>query len=384
MNEFLTTLLAFIAGAWVFQAGRIFLGMSRLPRLEDFAPLPAEQCASVSILVAARDEAQKFPQALESLGAVDYPRLEVVAVDDRSTDATGAILDELAVRLPRIRPIHIRELPAGWLGKPHALQQAYEASGGDWLVFTDADVRFAPELLRRAMNLALAKNLDHLSLMPRTDMHTVGEKIACTSWMLGFASFVQPWKASDPRSRQYIGVGAFQLIRREVYEAIGTHRRLAMEVVDDMKLGKLVKLGGYRSGVALAEHWLGLHWQDGLVNIIRGLTKNTFAALGYKLEVVFLAGFAQFCFSILPFLALPFVSGAGFWFALAACAVPVLGQAAVCRHAQVSPLYGLTHPLGALIMEYILLRSTVVTLWHGGVTWRETFYPLEQLRKGVV
>ncbi len=384
MQTLLTVLLGIIALGWVIQLARVGRGMSRLPRLGDFAPLPDAECPSVSLLVAGRDEAEKLPRALESLAQLDYPKLEIVAVNDRSKDATGELIEAAARANQRLRGIHVRELPPGWLGKPHALQQAYEASSGEWLLFTDADVRFAPDVLRRAMAMALERGYDHLPLMIRTDIHGFWEAAAITCWMLNFLMFVEPWQATNPRSKKFIGIGAFQLIRRSVYQAIGTHRRLALEVVDDIKLGKMVKQGGFRGGIAAAEDRLGIRWHEGLGNIIRGLTKNSFAFLGYNLAFALAGTISQLAFSVLPFLALPLTSGFAQVFAGIAVVCATGGQAVIARHAKVSPLYGLTHPVGACIMTYSLLRSTAVTLWRGGVVWRDTFYPLAELRKGIV
>ena len=172
----------------------------------------------------------------------------MIAVDDRSEDGTGAILEAAARKHARLKPVRVDSLPSGWLGKPHALERAYERSNGEWLVFTDADVHFAPDLLRRSIALAERRGWDHLTLLGTLKMFSFGEKIAMTFFAMAFAIGTRPWAASNPKSRAYNGVGAFQLIRRGMYEAIGTHRRLAMEVVDDMKLGKLVKDGEFRSG----------------------------------------------------------------------------------------------------------------------------------------
>ena len=132
----------------------------------------------MSILFAGRDEAEKLPGAIETMLALDYPRYEVIAVDDRSEDATGAILAAAAKNDARLKPARVDSLPAGWLGKPHALQQAYERSSGEWLVFTDADVHFAPDLLRRAIALAEENHWDHMTLLGAPKMYTFGEKVA--------------------------------------------------------------------------------------------------------------------------------------------------------------------------------------------------------------
>jgi glycosyltransferase involved in cell wall biosynthesis len=347
-------------------------------------PVADKECPSISILFAARNEAENLPAALATLLAQDYPRYEVVAVDDRSEDATPQILDQFARTHKNLKVVHVAALPPGWLGKPHALQQGYEHASGEWLVFTDADVHFAPDVLRRAIAVARSKDWHHLTLLVQFDMAGFWESVTLTFFGLGFNLGVEPWQASRPESRRYVGVGAFQLVRRDVYEAIGTHRRLAMEVVDDMKLGKLVKQRSFRSGVGIAEQRVRLRWQVGLRNIIRGTTKNFFAAAGYSVGLIASQVSQLLVFSVVPFAALPFSGGMARVFAMIAVLVALALHAGVAWNSRVSPLYALTHPLGALIFCYMLLRSTVVTLWRRGVVWRDTFYPLAELRRGMV
>lgn len=357
--------------------------MTRLPRLVDVLPAPDSGCPQISVLFAARDEAEKLPAALGTLLNQDYPDFDVVAVDDRSRDATPRILDTLAATNKRLKVVHITELPSGWLGKTHALQRAYEGATGDWLVFTDADVHFAPDLLRRAMALTQQTDLDHLTLIGQLDLSGFWEKAATIYFGVGFAFDVEPWRVHNPRSRRYMGVGYFQMLRRSTYEAIGTHRRLAMEVVDDMKLGKMVKLGGFRSGVAMAQDHLHLRWNKGLGETVRGVTKNFFAASGYSVLRTTSNIFGILALSVLPFVALALTSGLMQLVAAVAAGAALTVYAWAAHSYQVSWLYGFTHPLGALIFCYMLLRSMVVTLWRGGVEWRGTFYPLEELKRGI-
>ena len=234
------------------------------------------------------------------------------------------------------------------------------------------------------MALAKGKGWDYLTCLPMPELRSFWEKTFMSYWTLGFDLGQAPWKLSDPRSRRYVGVGAFQLLRRSVYEAIGTHQRLAMELLDDFKLGKLVKQGGFQSGVALGGEWVQLRWQDGLSGIVNGLMKNSFAACGFCLRNVALYVLGAFVFDVLPFLALLFAVGTPRAVA-ALCVLIVLVLHANGSHAgRVSPFYALTHPLGSAIFCYIMLRSAIVTLRRRGVVWRDTFYPLDELRKGVV
>jgi hypothetical protein len=377
--------LAFVGALlWVLNTIDILRGVPKLPAIASVAPMADAECPAVSILFAARDEEEKLPGALKTFLALDYPRYEVVAADDRSEDGTREILDGAARSDPRLKVVHISFLPAGWLGKPHALQQAFEHSSGEWLVFTDADVHFSPDLLRRAVALAQRERWDHLTLLSSAEMHTVGEKIALTFFGMGFVMGVRPWRTSDPHSKGYAGVGAFQLMRRSTYEAIGTHRRLAMEVVDDMKLGKVVKEGGFRSGVGKGWNEVRVRWHAGVGNIVRGTTKNFFAAASFNLWIACVQVAMTLLLCIVPWVALPFLRGWALAFDAVAVGVTIATEAGVAVEVGVSPLYALTEPLGALIFIWMIARSTVVTLWNGGITWRGTFYPLEELKRGMV
>jgi cellulose synthase/poly-beta-1,6-N-acetylglucosamine synthase-like glycosyltransferase len=377
--------LAFAAALfWILNAIDVGRGARKLPALSDITPLDDSDCPSVSILFAARDEEEKLPGALRTFLDLDYPRYEVIAADDRSEDGTAEILRAAAEKNGRLKYVRIDSLPAGWLGKPYAMQRAFEQSSGDWIVFTDADVHFSTDLLRRAVGLAKREDWDHLTLLSGVEMHTVGETIALTFFGMGFLMGIRPWRANDSRSKGYTGVGAFQLMRRSTYEAIGTHRRLAMEVVDDMKLGKLVKEARFRSGVAKAWKEVRVRWHAGVGNIIRGTTKNFFASSGYSLRLVSLQLVMMLATCVAPWVALPFLRGWALVFDAIAVAMMIAIHAGVCIEVGASPIYALTEPIGALIFCWMLARSTIVTLWNGGIWWRGTFYRLEELRRGVV
>jgi glycosyltransferase involved in cell wall biosynthesis len=373
-----------IAFFWLTHGLRIAYGGLRLPWIKDFAPAIDLNCPRISILFAARDEEEKLPGALATLMEIDYPQLEVVAVDDRSNDSTGRILDEFAAAHPRLSVVHITKLTPGWLGKPHALQKAYEASSGDWLLFTDADVRFKPDALRRAVALSRADDLDHLTLMGDVEMEGFWETVLITFFGMAFHIASDPYRITNPNSRAYMGVGAFQLLKRSAYEASGTHRRLAMEVVDDMKLGKIVKQAGFRSGAGIAQEFVAVRWHAGIGNLVRGVTKNFFAALGYSVPFVAIAVIGLLLGNVAPVFGVLFGHGWIRIFAGIALVIALVFHTGVDIGMRVSPLYALTHPLGALLFCYMLLRSTVVTLKQGGIIWRDTFYPLNELRRGVV
>jgi glycosyltransferase involved in cell wall biosynthesis len=384
VHTFWITLFALIASFWIFYGLRGVIGILHLPRLKDFPPASGENLPKISMVFAARDEQEKLPLAVQTISTIAYPNLEIIAVDDRSHDKTPAILDDAARSDSRLRIIHVKELPQAWLGKPHALQKAYEASTGEWLLFTDADVRFAPEALARAMTLVQTRSLDHLTLLFDVDRDGFWETVLLAFFGLAMHLANESHHVSNPNSRAYLGVGAFQLVRRSAYEACGTHKRLAMEVVDDMKLGKILKLGGYRSCVGTGVGYLAVRWQSGFGNLIRGVTKNFFAGVGYSVPLAVLAIVAMLLTNVAPFVAVIFGHGWVRILAAVSVAVALLFHVLVDLGAKISPLYALTHPIGALIFCWMLLRSMIVTLRQGGVIWRDTFYKLADLKKGVV
>lgn len=379
MHFFDTVVLGLIAFFWLTHGLRVAYGAAKLPRLQQFPP--AKDCPAISVIFAARDEEEKVEGALRTLLALDYPKLQIIAVDDRSTDATPAILAKYASGDSRLKVVRISELPAGWLGKPHALQQGYEASNGEWLLFTDADVQFAADTLRRAISVVRERNLDHLTLMCRLEMKGFWEKAVLTFFGMTFHLSTDPQRVANPKSVSYVGIGAFQLVRRSSYEASGTHKRLALEVVDDMKLAKIVRKAGARSCVGLAEEHVSVRWHAGVANIVRGVSKNFFAAAGFSLALVLAYTMLILLVTVAPIAALPFVKGWALAFAAVSAAISIGFQAGGAYVLRASPLYGLTQPIGAMIYLYMVMNSTVLTLRQGGIVWRGTFYSLKELRR---
>ena len=384
MHAFALVIFGSIAFFWIYHGLRVAYGTLNLPWLKDFSPTSDSAAPRISLLFAARDEEQKLPAALATLAELDYPELEIIGVDDRSEDATGRILDEFAVTHPRFCAMHVSELPADWLGKPHALQRAYEASSGEWLLFTDADVRFKPDVLRRGMALATARKLDHLTLFGDVEMVGFWETVLITFFGMAFHIATNPNGVTNPNSRWYIGVGAFQLLKRSAYEASGTHRRLAMEVIDDMKLGKIVKQAGFRSGVGVAQDSVVVRWHAGARNVIHGVTKNFFAGTGFSVPRVIFSIIGLLMTNVLPFVGIAFGHGWVRVLAAVGAAIALALHFGVDFVVRASPLYCFTVPIGAVLFAYMLLRSTVYTLKQGGIIWRGTFYPLEALKRGAV
>jgi len=341
----------------------------------------------VSIIVPARNEEHTIEQPLTQLLTLDYDNYEVIAVDDRSTDRTGEIMDRIAASPAaheRLKVIHVDGLPSGWLGKTHAMWLASQQATGDWFLFTDADVLFKPQALRRALAYAETERADHLVLFPRMIMKRAGEKMMIAFFQTLFVFGHRPWKVADPKTKDHMGVGAFNLIRRNVYEAVGTYRALRFEVLDDMKLGKVVKNAGYRQRVVFGEDLISIRWATGAMGVVNNLTKNFFAILSFQWWRALLSCAGLAFLNLGPFLGIWLPHGWArlpFAFALLCMFLIYLGMS---WKSSIPPYYFVLHPISTALFLYITLRSTYLTLGRGGVVWRGTFYPLDELRKGIV
>ena len=371
-----------LAAIWIHRLIDTALGMPQIPDIaaSEWNRLPASQ-PGVSIIVPARNEAEHLETALRSLLALDYPSYEIIAVNDRSSDATGEIMRRLAAASDgRLRIIQVSALPSGWLGKTHAMWRAAQEASGDWILFTDADVTFRPDALRRALAYAEAEGADHVVLFPTHVLKGFGERM-----MIGFfqALFIfghRPWKVADPRTKDHMGIGAFNMVRRSVYQAVGTYQALRLQVIDDMKLGEIIKLHGYRQRNVFGRDLLRLWWAKGPMGVVDNLSKNFFALMHFSSKRSVGAAVLLLFLNLGPFLGLALAHGWSclpFAIAVMMIAFVYLGES---WYSDLSPLYFLVHPFSTLVFAYILLRSMFLTLHHGGVMWRGTLYPLDELK----
>lgn len=374
---------------WLAMAVDWFRGVRRVFVLRETGrgQDPLERYPSVSVIVPARDEGDAIEAALRSVLAQDYPgHLEVVAVDDRSTDRTGEILSRIASEWPEVmRVIRVQDLPDGWLGKNHALFLGAEGTDTDWLLFTDADVRFSPGCLEDALGYAVREGLDHLTLAPEIVSHGVALKSFVAAFSLVFEVTQRPWRASDPRAREAVGVGSFNLVRREAYLRAGTHRHIRMRPDDDMRLGRLLKEAGFRQDVAYGTGSVSVEWHRTLAGAVRGLEKSMFPAMDYRLSTAVLASLALFLTNVLPFAGVFLARRVVTRLLLGADVTLVFAMYAYGTRrtgSRLSPLYAALHPFGTSVFIYAMLRSAYRALAGGGIEWRGTKYPLDRLKRG--
>lgn len=384
----MTTLLSIVAAfdllICCYVGWQIIIGGRAMRKLNEVAPLDGPSMPSLSVIVAARNEEQNIEPALNSLLRLDYEPLEIIVVNDRSADRTGELLDRLAATESRLRVIHIADLPAGWLGKNHALDRGAAEARGQFLLFTDADIVMDPSVPRRAMAYMLEQRVDHLAGFFRVVMPSWLLESFVVLFSLYFFAYFKPWKVRDPNSSAHVGVGGFNLLRKETYQSIGTHRAIALRPDDDVKLGKLVKKHGFRQDAVVAVDLMYVPWYSSLGELIRGLEKNAFSGIDYNAPLLVFSSLFILIMHFGPFVAVFLTSGLTQWL-FAAVIVALLGMAATsARRIGVSMSTALGLPLGVLLFVYIQWRTMLLNHWHGGIHWRDTFYPLAELKANKV
>ncbi|HEX7860152.1 MAG TPA: glycosyltransferase family 2 protein [Verrucomicrobiae bacterium] len=350
--------------------------VKRLPRTHNSVALP-----KVSIIFAARDEAERIETTIRRLLALSGIEFEIIPVDDRSRDETSQILKRLSAEDSRVRPKRVDVLPEDWLGKCHACHLGAQSATGEWLLFTDADCWMKSDTLTRALTVAQTERVQHITMTPGVSPNT----LAAEGWHLAFLVTVVDWiaRTNSDHPRGHLGVGAFNLVHRDTYQKFGGHETLRLTVVDDVKLGRLVRKAGARTRAFIGGDDVECHWGVSVRQIIKIMEKNYFAALDYNVAFAVVTGpvmMVLWAAAILGLFSGQFV-GTAAGIALLSLILPATLLARLLNWKIRGALFA---PFAFVALNYAILRSTYVTLRQGGVKWRDTFYPLHKLRAGNV
>jgi glycosyltransferase involved in cell wall biosynthesis len=356
-------------------------GIQTVSPLSAVDPLANDE--KVSVIIAARNEEDSVEMTIMSLLNQTHMDIEMIVVNDRSTDSTGLIINKLAKKHQQLVPIHIETLPSGWLGKNHALYKGYQVATGPFLLFSDADIQFRTDTISKALTFMKDQKIDHVTIAPDLQSKGFWLQAFISYFLYGFSVFKRPWTANNDHSRRGgMGIGAFNLIKREVYEQIGTHERIKNRPDDDLKLGQVIKQNGHKQRFLSGVNQLWVEWYPSLNEAIRGLEKNTFAGLHYSLTVTVLAISSILISHFLPI------------FTLFSADQTVQLMSALFLMIFLT-LYGLTivkmssyslwklavYPITTTIFLYSTIRAVALTYIKGGIEWRGTFYSLKELRE---
>lgn len=385
LRQRMWTTLIFIATAglfvlWTLSTLWYLRWVRRLPALDAFTPV-TDKSVRCSVVIAARDEEARIEQTIRHLLAQRGVEAEFIIVDDRSTDRTSEILQRLAKEDARVQVKRVDVLPEGWLGKCHACHVGASAATGDWILFTDADCWLKPDVIARAVRLAENEGVDHVTLSPGT----VVESAAAKAWHLLFLTSLVNWFSgvNRDRPRSYMGIGAFNLVRASAYRQCGGYEALRLTVLDDMRLGLLLRRAGRRTRAFLGVDDVECHWGATVGSMVKIMEKNYFAALDYQLWLAVAGSVFVILISTILVLALMSGTAAGFAAALSPLSL-TLPAGILARRLNWSWPCALVMPFMFSVFLYALWNSTFVTLRQGGIRWRDTFYSLELLRSGNV
>jgi len=352
-------------------------------------PAPPPQPAPlISVCIPARNEERNIRACVEAALAQDYPNLEVIVLDDRSTDATPSILADIAAHDSRLHPINGSDLPKGWAGKPHALYQASAVARGEWLCFVDADTFLSPVTLSSCYVKALETKADMFTIMTFQILGTFWEKTIMPLVMTALSAGFSPRKVNDPKTKDAIANGQFILIKRSVYDSIGGHESVKDNIVEDKAISEQVKWNGHRLIVADGMQMVRTRMYTSLPEMWEGWTKNIYLGLRDQPSLMALGVFGAFLTVVVsiflpawPLLGSYWYLNRGGWMAIAVVVESLLlwayliyARVQVAIKMEISPWYALTTPLGAAVFGAMMFTSAWKVVSRKGVTWKGRVY----------
>jgi glycosyltransferase involved in cell wall biosynthesis len=333
------------------------------------------------IIIAVRNEEYALREALISVCNLSYSNYKVLVINDRSTDGSGRILMELEAKYDRLKVITIDTLPAGWLGKNHALYTGSMSSDQEYILFTDADVLYDKDVLSKAMKYCVKNNLDHLTILPGIISSSSILNSVLLTFIIMLTAMQRPWAAKVKTSKASMGVGAFNLVKRQAYIKAGTHNAIAMRPDDDLKLGAYIKAAGGAADVLYGLDELQVEWYSSVKQFINGLMKNVFSGFNYNIFKVIIAAIGVLLFFVLP---LPLILIFGNSLERILVVLMFLFQVILywkMPGANGKWWYAFMSVYAGMIIIYVIMRSAIITIYNGGIYWRDTFYSLVELRK---
>lgn len=366
---------------WIDRASTViwFLNEHRLTKKARSLPQPSVW-PLISVVVPARNEGEEIERCLRSLLSMDYPALEIIAVDDDSSDKTGVIMERLAEQDKRLKVIHIKELPEGWLGKTHAMFKGTQLTKGEFILFTDGDVFFEPETLQLAIKYMIHYKFDNISLYPQPIRSNYWGNVMHDFFVMAWLIWMDPKSVSNPSSKACGGMGQFILVKKTAYEKLGGLNIIRGRIPVDFALVRLLKHSGAHQDILLGNDLLRFKWSTGLRGFINILNKNAYAGFGYSTKRLFSVTVNLILKAILPYLMLFVLRD-----------VRILGYAlsVLIMHG----LFGyvgfrfqsgwkssLAFPLCVVLLLWVVWKSAITTIKQGGIRWRDRFVTLETLR----
>ncbi|MFH1239100.1 MAG: glycosyltransferase family 2 protein [bacterium] len=377
-------LYIFIAGSyWLWQLVLMIRTIKSVGMLEKFTYDETDNWPKLSVVVPARNEANSIEEAVKTRLTEGYPNQEIILVDDRSTDQTGAIIDRVAASDKRVKAVHVKELPEGWIGKLYAMHMGVREATGDWFLFSDADIHFKEGVLKKAVAYSEKRNLDHLGVIPELWARNVFFDILYCHFIKFMMLTARVWDIENPNSTAALGVGAFNLVRRTAFAATKGFEWIKMDVADDLALGKMMKESGARASLVNGCGLLGVYFYNSFGDMARGTERAGFTTLGnFSLWPLMTVIGTMFLLEMFPFVMLRsgipmlYIIGIIFW--VIGFSVYTIGNIWTNR-----PLWtAFFWPVAITVGLFFALRAGILGKIRGGIYWRGTFYSTEVLKVG--
>lgn len=374
------TLWLLVQSAWVI------LNLRQWPRLAPNDRLPNSPLPLVSLLIPARNEAHRIRGTLESVLAQDYEPLELIALNDQSTDETMDVLREYGERTRPVRLLNGRPLPSGCFGKAHACQQLANAAHGQWLLFIDADVVLTSDAIIRLIATAAARKADVITGFPRVDNTCLTGWLATSMMVFTIAAHLPVMLVErSPNPRYVAGSGMVMLLSRRAYDQIGGHATAAQHIVDDMAMLRAAKAASLRVSLVDISPCSSVRMYQTAAEVWDGFRKNLYAGLGRSAWLLSLVMLLYTCWYLLPpvlmlvsLFALFLTHERSFAFATllatAATGIGVFMKWTVDKRFRVPGRYSLLAPLSAALLLAIAFTSAWDDWQHRGYNWKGRRY----------
>ena len=389
-NSLLSVLLLSIAGVWIYFLGYMTKSFKLAPRLDLFdKAVDTAQLPKVSVILPARNEEHYISRCLDSLLAQNYPNFEIVAINDSSTDRTGEIIRQYASRDNRVMHLDAPPKPEGWAGKNWACYEGYLNSKGDLLLFTDADTEHSPAVISLAVRQMITLNLDALSAVPRLICNDFWTKITLPALAIFLHTRFSPLRVNDPKSNTGYFFGSFFIIKRETYKAVGTHKGVRQELVEDGALGGIVKEGKFKMRMVRGEDQIKAIWARDLSTLWHGLRRLMIPLYHQNKKGAYLMVAAVFFILFAPFLILPYITFArlshdsSFQILLviemATIALIFTTTALQCNKGVFeSPIYAIAAPLSGALVSFGFATAIADAKKRDAVSWRDRQYTISK------
>jgi len=368
---------------WMYQLYALIRSIKSVKVLDKFKYKPLTDPPKVSVIMTACNEEASIEKALASRLSDTYSNIEFIIVNDRSTDRTLKVIRKTVGSDKRVKVVNIKELPQGWLGKLNALQKGVEASSGQWLLFSDADIIVRSGVMGQVMAHAVENDLQHVAMLPSFSPISFFADAGVSAIIRTVVFGSQPWKIGKKDSDWATGSGSFNLVKRSMLEKIGGFEAIKMDVIDDMALGQKLAKAGAKPGMIFGRKKVSVKWYNSTSELFNGVGRTLFAGMGrFSGLRLTLIALVPYFFDMLPYSAF-FASNSAYVKAVSVLTVVIslIVTYSLNLHLGHSIVSVLFPPISHTVAFFICIYSSIVNSYRGGISWKGIFYDSKILKE---